>query len=431
MPDRLKSIGPILVVALLSSLAAVGLVQAAPDPGAWFLLAPWGILLMGLVFVPSANPLEMWICVFPFLMMQPNIGLIFGWALLLILIAPVGFHTSGSLRLPKGQALHLLLVTGIAVLGTVNAGFQGGSINKLIGTYLLPAVVYVLIMKMPQESNIERKLPVVILWAFALIGVGSALYKLQNPDLERVAGYIELSVTMLGYMGAAIVPIALHLLVTARKKAIPVLLFTFLMLAILLTNTRMALLMVLIALVVNYRNLGRFVLPMTMIGSIVAFVGIEVIFTRYAAMSKQTIDISMAARVIAWSTGFTLVSGHPWTGIGVDAFAVQYLSATKMPLIRLMHAHNTILQKAADLGIPGMLVYMVFLYKRIHQGFRLAGPGLPRALAWSLSIYLVASLTDAVFYWTSWTILYWVLLACLARFTLKNSFQDTGGTGSI
>ncbi len=168
-----------------------------------------------------------------------------------------------------------------------------------------------------------------------------------------------------------------------------------------------------------------------MIGSIVAFVGIEVIFTRYAAMSKQTIDISMAARVIAWSTGFTLVSGHPWTGIGVDAFAVQYLSATKMPLIRLMHAHNTILQKAADLGIPGMLVYMVFLYKRIHQGFRLAGPGLPRALAWSLSIYLVASLTDAVFYWTSWTILYWVLLACLARFTLKNSFQDTGGTGSI
>jgi O-antigen ligase len=418
------------ILACLATLASIGMTYASLDSASMFLAIPWLAALVAMALLLSWKPLDMWLCFYPFLVAQPLISPIFAWAILLLLLALIQLsQVDQRSRLPMEQVVHLALILGWALFGFFNAGGNLVALNKLLGTYLLPVVIYVVIHLLPDDSDIEFKLPRISVLAFALIGVGSLIYKFQHPTQERVAGYFEISPTMLGQTSASLFPIALFYLATTRRKTWGVVLITLLMLTNLLTNTRIALVMVVMGMAASYQYLRRFIGPALIVSGIVAVIGIQVVFTRYLELSHKTFDVSVAARLIAWSAGLKLVAAHPWAGIGLDAFSTQYLAVTKLPLVRLLHAHNSFLMKSADLGIPGMLVFFSFLYRRLRDGFRHAGAGLPRALAWMVTIFLVATLVDSVFYWTSWTIYYWIMLACLDRFTLRaqRAAAETGG----
>jgi len=76
-------------------------------------------------------------------------------------------------------------------------------------------------------------------------------------------------------------------------------------------------------------------------------------------------DVSMEAgsdRMDAWSTGFELIKAHPLVGVGFMQFAENNSGLT---------AHNTVVVCAAEIGIPGFIFWVMFLFSTLREGVAL------------------------------------------------------------
>lgn len=131
---------------------------------------------------------------------------------------------------------------------------------------------------------------------------------------------------------------------------------------------------------------------------------------------------SLDHRAVIWGSALAMLSDHPLTGTGMSNF--RFLRADyPTPGFEggiLPHAHNEILQIGADLGVPGILVfvgwYAVAAYL-IRQSWR-HGDAPARALAVALAGGLVShavyGLADAIALWDRFAVLHWWLLGLVA-----------------
>jgi len=184
-------------------------------------------------------------------------------------------------------------------------------------------------------------------------------------------------------------------------------------LAMLLTNTRMAFLMTGAAFAVNWRRFKGALLVWLLAGGAVATAASATLFSRMQEIQASTFDISAASRLVAWAVGIEMLLEKPWLGIGLGNFSRLYLTNTSTPLIELIHAHNVLLQMASDIGIIGALAYFAAIARVLFA--RRPVSALHSALRWTLVIYLMAGATDSLFFKMGWTIWYWVLLGCYWR----------------
>ena len=68
-------------------------------------------------------------------------------------------------------------------------------------------------------------------------------------------------------------------------------------------------------------------------------------------------------RIVAWKAGLKMIEAHPWTGVGLGNFKPlvrQYEEAGDMRVETL--AHNTYIEIAAEMGIPGLLLFLGILF---------------------------------------------------------------------
>lgn len=122
---------------------------------------------------------------------------------------------------------------------------------------------------------------------------------------------------------------------------------------------------------------------------------------------RESIRASAGERVERWTTALRFIQTHPWSGIGLDAYRVM--------APRQVHAHNIVLQTALDIGLPGLVVYLVFVGLLLRRAVRVwHGPTDPfvRAVAAGGGLALVAvhayGLLDAVALGTKIGTLQWV-----------------------
>lgn len=410
--------GLILIASLVAVAFTVGIQSGTGVNGA-LMMVPMLVFVLGCLFLLSRSPLQTWICLLPVLFLRTNVLGYFAWAAFLpiLLAAETGFRTI-TLRIPVRQLVHIGAILAFALAGAARAGFSELAVERLLGTYLLPVLIYFTILKAPSGLRIESLLPRAYLLTFAFIGLGSILFKLQNPYQDRVAGYVQLSVTMVGYVAATLMPIAFHFIAEKKNQAFETLLLVLLLLAMLLTNTRMAIPMAAIAFLLNFRRFKRILIPLSVIFMIIAVIGYKIFFYRYFVMAaSDSVDTSLLARLFAWNAAFQLIKENALFGIGMTNFAHIYQQITQVTVIDLLHSHNTILQKCLDLGIPGMLGYFSFILLRLKEGFRHRQDSLTSALLLCLAVYFLAGAIDSVFYMTEWTCFYWSVLACLVRRT--------------
>ena len=76
-------------------------------------------------------------------------------------------------------------------------------------------------------------------------------------------------------------------------------------------------------------------------------------------------DVSMEAgsdRMGAWSMGIQMIKSHPFTGVGFMQFADFNDGLT---------AHNTVIVCAAEIGIPGFIFWVMFLFSTLREGVTL------------------------------------------------------------
>jgi putative inorganic carbon (HCO3(-)) transporter len=133
-------------------------------------------------------------------------------------------------------------------------------------------------------------------------------------------------------------------------------------------------------------------------------------------------DAAVNLRLAVWHAGSRMVGDHPW-GVGIGAFEQRI--GEWDPWVRHRAAHNTLLLCTAELGIPGLALFLGLValsFRQLAAVHRMADrsddPPATRMLVYgaliSLVVYLVASMfTDRLYTESYWWIL--ALPVCLHR----------------
>lgn len=172
-------------------------------------------------------------------------------------------------------------------------------------------------------------------------------------------------------------------------------------------------------------------------GVLAGFIILEVlifanVFNVQASTAFARDASSASTRIEIWSAGLAMVRDYPFTGVGMAMFrscAVRevypvpgYVCGGQV----LPHAHNELLQVAADLGFPGLVVFIGWhvvvgrmLWLVWRQGAE-ADKSLSAALAGALGAHTFFGLGDAITLWDRFTFIYWLILGmCGALYTVS------------
>lgn len=129
---------------------------------------------------------------------------------------------------------------------------------------------------------------------------------------------------------------------------------------------------------------------------------------QYALAAKSDI------RWHLWNFTATGITEHPWSGAGFGLRAFRLMYPDFEPNSMLWHAHNMVLNKGVQMGLPGIVAFLLlFLAVFIALGRLLRGPSASRALAltalaMSIGVF-VKNMTDD-FFFRELGYLFWLLV---------------------
>jgi O-antigen ligase len=160
------------------------------------------------------------------------------------------------------------------------------------------------------------------------------------------------------------------------------------------------------------------------VGGILIKVGVAPFNKRFQSIETQyrVEEISKIERVSVWKSTFSMIRDYPLTGIGWGAFKSAYPAYRRDHLFYgFAFAHNDYLQIAADCGIPGLMLFLLFVFMVFREGFRVVqGPAddfvamvMPGILAGMFAI-LVHELVDFNLMLPSNAMLFFALCAIIA-----------------
>jgi len=134
---------------------------------------------------------------------------------------------------------------------------------------------------------------------------------------------------------------------------------------------------------------------------------------------------SLQGRIEVWSRAIYGIADFPFTGMGMNTFRkvvhVLYPLFLVAPDTDIAHCHNQLLQTALDLGIPGLVAYVMLLSTGITMGlfiWRRSQDPWFRSIAQGLVCGIIAQqvfgITDAIALGAKFGIFFWVALGILA-----------------
>ena len=132
----------------------------------------------------------------------------------------------------------------------------------------------------------------------------------------------------------------------------------------------------------------------------------------------NTGDSSTSYRISVWMASINMAQDYFLTGVGLgsDAFATMYKGYALGGASFALHAHNFYLQWIADMGIGGLVVYILIIltaYKcisRIGKGNSLMNI-VSYGIAGSLVGYLFQGMAETMWYNYHMILIFWIFMA--------------------
>ena len=93
--------------------------------------------------------------------------------------------------------------------------------------------------------------------------------------------------------------------------------------------------------------------------------GISIPEAGFRSLTSSDPTSTALSRFVLWKAAIAQIIKHPVTGIGVGAFA-EHIGPEVMGRTGL-HAHNLFLNLAAETGLPGLLIFLIFLGQIIQK----------------------------------------------------------------
>ncbi|MEI7752550.1 MAG: O-antigen ligase family protein, partial [Candidatus Omnitrophota bacterium] len=85
---------------------------------------------------------------------------------------------------------------------------------------------------------------------------------------------------------------------------------------------------------------------------------------------------SIVERFELWKRALDVIEAKPWTGTGINTYNVAHEKYDKEQnwRVRGYYAHNGYLQLAAEIGLPGVFFFLLFLFMFFRKVLRALGP---------------------------------------------------------
>ena len=137
--------------------------------------------------------------------------------------------------------------------------------------------------------------------------------------------------------------------------------------AIFLTGSRGGLLGVVITIIFTSIRLQKKMWGLVVISSfIIAYMwqGGSVLKERAKTITSYEKESSAEARLQSWKAGLKMIKVHPFTGVGIASYGQAFPDySDREPCV----AHNTVIQIAAESGLPAGLCYLFFMLGYIRE----------------------------------------------------------------
>ncbi len=122
-------------------------------------------------------------------------------------------------------------------------------------------------------------------------------------------------------------------------------------------------------------------------------------------------DITILERRDYWEVASGMIKRHPLLGVGVNTYHAKFPAYATDPAVRQAYPHNSYLQMASEIGIPGLLVFFLILGWSLARSLRpdpeQNGP-VVAALRIALTAFLIQAFADTSFYALQTAYLFWV-----------------------
>ncbi len=128
-------------------------------------------------------------------------------------------------------------------------------------------------------------------------------------------------------------------------------------------------------------------------------------------------------RISIYSNTINMIKHHPFIGVGVNTFSKNYgkykteQAEKYAPTPDGIYAHNSYLQMGGEIGLLGLLAFILFLFQVFRQSFRLERKSddkylkiIAISLVASIVAYLVNSLTETSLYYPRVVMIFWYLI---------------------
>ncbi len=384
-------------------------------------------LLGGVGLLLVRDPLPWIFTVFPYTLMlrvDPVYWALGGLVLLFLVLDMLQGDARHRLRAFDWVLPSLVLAAGL--LGVRPSPDKAEALGMYAETYVLPLAFYLTIVRSPRGGEYARLLARHGVMAFAIIGLGSLMVKITQPWIPRPGGFFNQYPTMIGQTAAAVLPFC-YARLARRWNPRELLLLGLVFMAMLLTNTRMAVLTTGLGLLLFPELWKRLALPALLFILARTWMVELGFFTRLKQVTSG-LEESVVARFMGWQAALKLIAAHPWGGIGFSRFQHIYTKYIPFPVLRLQHAHNLLLNTCLELGIPGMLAVLgssvAFLGRaawKLRQGWATAQWNPERkAMIVACVVFLASGMVDSMFLSASWTMLFWSWMGGVRRLELDD-----------
>jgi O-antigen ligase len=314
-------------------------------------------------------------------------------------------------------------LAGWALASVPLSYWPGGSMQFLLNTFFKALIVFVLLVWVVSSQERLR----IMAWSLTIIAVPLALSAVKSffsggfanqeltHGLDRITGY-EAGLTAnpndLALMLNLILPVTIALLLGIRTPGLRTGLFLCAVLdivAIIATYSRGGFLtLAIIMLLYLFTLLRRRKHGIAIFACVVSMLALPLLPSHYVTRLATITNIqsdrtgSEQARWQDMVTAMRFVMHHPVIG---DGAGMNYLALNKMRGPTWKMVHNVYLEYAMDLGIPGLLIFIILMWKVISGTVRAKadamshqGTGLPYYLAEGTGISLMAFSVAALFY---------------------------------
>ncbi|WP_425060585.1 O-antigen ligase family protein [Sporomusa carbonis] len=151
-----------------------------------------------------------------------------------------------------------------------------------------------------------------------------------------------------------------------------------------------------------------------------------VLFCQDAVMERlmsivNPTDTSSTLRIALWESTIAMILDKPFLGIGWGAYWLvypEYDFFLSDPTIKIFHAHNMYLHIAAEIGIPGLIVFLAIIYGHTKKAMDVLThtknrwvAGLMLGVVTAVMGLAVSGFTDYIMFNVQMSMLFWLLSA--------------------